>query len=186
MPRINLLPWREERREQREKQFKTATVGIVILAVLVTGYWYHMVDSDIAYQHRRNDYLKTEIKKVDKRLSAIKALKNKRKELRARMRIIEQLQQSRPQVVHLFDQLVRTLPDGVYLTSVKQKGSALHLDGIAQSSARISTYMRNISESHWLSDPDLSVIKARTKDDDHRKVFTLKAKIANPSKDKKP
>lgn len=180
MPRINLLPWREERRKRRKQQFNNAAVGIVVLAVLVVGYWHHAMSGNIDYQNQRNQYLQTQIASVDKRIAAIKDLKKTRKELLARMRIIEKLQQSRPQIVHLFDQLVRTLPDGIYLTSVSQKGDTLHLDGIAQSSARISTYMRNLADSEWLADPNLTVIKADNKGSLHRKQFTLTAKVTGP------
>ncbi|HET7308311.1 MAG TPA: PilN domain-containing protein [Gammaproteobacteria bacterium] len=182
MPRINLLPWREERRKRRQQQFNNAAAGIAVLAVLVVGYWLHTMNGNIDYQNQRNQYLKTEIASVDKRIAAIKDLKKTRKELLARMRIIEKLQQSRPQVVHLFDQLVRTLPDGVYLTSVSEKADTLHLDGIAQSSARISTYMRNIAGSKWLADPNLTVIKADNKGGLHRKQFTLTAQVTGPTK----
>lgn len=185
MPRINLLPWREERRERRQKQFKNSVAGIVILAVLVVGYWYHLVNKDIAYQRRRNDFLQEQISRLDKRIDKISDLKKQRKRLKARMRIIERLQQSRPQIVHIFDQLVRTLPDGIYLTRVNQNGNSLHIEGIARSSARISTYMRNISESKWLADPSLRVIKAQKEDGHHRKAFTMNATITSPSQSKK-
>jgi type IV pilus assembly protein PilN len=181
MPRINLLPWREERRRRREKQFKSAAVGIVVLAILVVGLWHHAMQTDISYQDQRNQYLKSQIARVDKRIQDIKKLKQTRKDLLARMRIIEQLQQSRPQVVHLFDQLVRTLPDGIYLTSANQKNSTLNLKGVAQSSARISTYMRNIDDSDWLADPNLSVIKSEDKNGHRRKAFTLNAQVTSPS-----
>ncbi|HET7369658.1 MAG TPA: PilN domain-containing protein, partial [Gammaproteobacteria bacterium] len=171
MPRVNLLPWREAQRKRRQKQFNNAAIGVAVLGVLVVGYWHHAMSASINYQDQRNSYLKTQITRVDKRIADIKDMQKTRKELLARMRIIEQLQQSRPQIVHLFDQLVRTLPDGIYLTSVSQSGDNLHLDGVAQSSARISTYMRNIAESDWLADPNLTVIKANgTKL--HRKQFS--------------
>lgn len=184
MPRINLLPWREEERTRREKQFKNAAIGIIVLAVLVVGYWHHAMSSDIDKQNMRNQFLESEITKLDKRIDEIESLRKTRKHLLARMRIIEQLQQSRPQIVHLFDQLVRTLPDGAHLNSVKQNGDTLRLKGIAQSSARISTYMRNISDSDWLADPNLAVIKARNKGGGHHKAFTLAAKVAAPADDK--
>ncbi|HET6725493.1 MAG TPA: PilN domain-containing protein [Gammaproteobacteria bacterium] len=184
MPRINLLPWREERRKRRQKQFNTSSIGVAILAALVVGYWHHTMSANIDYQNQRNRYLQTQISSVDKRIKDIKDLKETRKELLARMRIIEQLQQSRPQIVHLFDQLVRTLPDGIFLTSVNEQGDTLHINGIAQSSARISTYMRNIADSDWLADPNLTVIKATGKGPLHRKQFTLSATITGPSKGK--
>lgn len=184
MPRINLLPWREELRKRRQKQFNTAAVGTAVLAIVVVGYWNHAMSASIDYQNQRNNFLKTQISRVDKRIADIKDMQKTRKELLARMRIIEQLQQSRPQVVHLFDQLVRTLPDGIYLSSVAQTGDALKLDGVAQSSARISTYMRNIAESDWLADPNLTVIKANGDSKLHRKQFSLTAQVTGPAKGK--
>ncbi|HET7587761.1 MAG TPA: PilN domain-containing protein, partial [Gammaproteobacteria bacterium] len=150
----------------------------------VVGYWNHAMSASIDYQNQRNNFLKTQISRVDKRIADIKDMQKTRKELLARMRIIEQLQQSRPQVVHLFDQLVRTLPDGIYLSSVAQTGDSLKLDGVAQSSARISTYMRNIAESDWLADPNLTVIKANGDSKLHRKQFSLTAQVTGPAKGK--
>lgn len=186
MPRINLLPWREERRKRRQKQFNNSAVGIAILAALVVGYWHYAMNQAIDYQQGRNQYLEEQIARVDQKIQKIKDLKETREQLLARMRIIEQLQQARPRIVHVFDQLVRTLPEGIYLTSVSQSKNHLTLQGVAQSSARISTYMRNIAESDWLAHPNLTVIKAKDGERPHNKVFTLGAKITGPvSKDDK-
>lgn len=176
MPRINLLPWREARRKQQQQQFNVIAAGTAVLAIGVVA-WGHMTMADrIDYQNQRNQFLKTEIAHVDQRIKDIKDLKKTREQLLARMKIIAQLQQSRPEVVHLFDQLVRTLPDGVWLNSVKQNNDTLRLDGIAESSARVSAYMRNIDASDWLADPNLTVIKAKDSGNEHRKEFTLTAK----------
>jgi type IV pilus assembly protein PilN len=177
MPRINLLPWREERRKRRQKNFNAALAGAAILAIVVVGYWHHAMSQHIDYQHRRNQYLKTEISHLDKRIASIKTLKKQRKALVSRMKVIEKLQQSRPLAVHVFDQLIKTLPDGVYLTRVSEKGDTLNIKGDARSSARISTYMRNIANSDWLDHPNLTVIKDASKGGTHKKQFRLSAEI---------
>lgn len=176
MPRINLLPWREERRKQRQRDFNAAIAASAAVAVIAVMWWHSWMAGNIDYQNQRNRFLKTQISRVDKRIEEIKDLQNTRKQLLARMRIIERLQQSRPEIVHLFDQFVRTLPDGVYLTSLTQSGDKLTLHGIAQSSARVSAYMRSINDSDWLGDPNLTVIKADNKGTMHHKAFTLTAK----------
>ncbi|HET7674612.1 MAG TPA: PilN domain-containing protein [Gammaproteobacteria bacterium] len=176
MPRINLLPWREERRKQRQRDFNMAAAGCAAAAIGAVAWWHSWIAGNIDYQRQRNEFLKTQITRVDQRIKDIKDLQATREQLLARMKIIERLQQSRPEVVHLFDQLVRTLPDGVYLTSFTQKGSTLTLEGIANSSARVSAYMRNIDQSDWLGDPNLRVIKSNNKGSLRRKAFTLTAR----------
>jgi type IV pilus assembly protein PilN len=159
MPRINLLPWREEQRKQRLKNFgvwAAAAIGVGVATVL---YAHATMNRFIAHQNERNKYLETEIATLDKQIAEIQELEATKERLLARMQIIEQLQRSRPEVVHLFDELVRRLPDGVYLKSVKQTGSKLSITGVAQSSTRVSALMRNIDSSEWLKDPGLDKVE---------------------------
>jgi type IV pilus assembly protein PilN len=165
MPRINLLPWREEQRTLRRNQFFMAlgvTVGVAAI-ILVLGYitFNTVVDN----QRTRNDFLKAEIASLDIRIEAIIDLEEKKDNLLERMEIIEQLQRSRPGIVHVFEELVQTLPNGVYLTSVQQNGDRLEIAGSAESNTRVSALMRNIDQSEWLTAPDLEVVEVRADKD---------------------
>jgi type IV pilus assembly protein PilN len=174
MPRINLLPWREGQRKERKLAFAVA-MFIAAGAACVTAFFaYLMLGSMIQAQVRRNDQLRTEIKAVDKQIEEINNLENAKQKFIARMRIIEQLQRSRPEIVHVFDAIVRTLPDGVYLTSVKQTASKLKFEGVAQSSTRVSSFMRNIDGSDWLKNPELEVVQT-AKNSAPGSSFTLTA-----------
>jgi type IV pilus assembly protein PilN len=159
MPRINLLPWREGQRKERKLAFAVA-MGVAAVAACVTAFFaYLMMGSMIQAQVRRNDQLRVEIKQVDKQIEEINNLESAKQKFIARMKIIEQLQRSRPEIVHVFDEIVRTLPDGVYLTSVKQNAAKLKFEGVAQSSTRVSSFMRNIDGSDWLKNPELEVVQ---------------------------
>ena len=174
MPRINLLPWREDERKERKLAFTVAlgvsalAAGVVIFAV------YLMYGSMIDAQEARNTQLRIEIKKLDKQIEEINDLETSKQRFIARMDIIEKLQRSRPEIVHVFDEIVRTLPDGVYLTGVKQTDKKFRFDGVAQSSTRVSSFMRNIDGSEWLRNPELEVVKT-TKDKGPGSNFTLYA-----------
>ena len=159
MPRINLLPWREGQRKERKLAF-TVAIGVAALAAGVTTLVVYIgFGSMIDAQEARNEKLRNEIKLVDKQIEEINNLENAKQKFIARMHIIEELQRSRPEIVHVFDEIVRTLPDGVYLTAVKQTGTKLRFDGVAQSSTRVSSFMRNIDASDWLKNPDLEVVQ---------------------------
>jgi type IV pilus assembly protein PilN len=163
MPRINLLPWREGQRKERKLAFLVA-LGVAVLAAVVTTFAaYLMFDSMIAGQQRRNQLLRGQIKQLDKQIEEINSLETEKQRFIARMDVIEKLQRSRPGIVHVFDEIVKTLPDGVYLTGVQQvSGGAskrLKFDGIAQSSTRVSSFMRNIDASEWLRNPELEVVQ---------------------------
>jgi type IV pilus assembly protein PilN len=163
MPRINLLPWREDERKERKVAF-TVALGVSALAAgVVTFAVYLMYGSMIDAQEMRNSQLRSEIKKLDKQIEEINDLETSKQRFIARMDIIEKLQHSRPEIVHVFDEIVRTLPDGVYLTGVKQTDRKFKFDGVAQSSTRVSSFMRNIDGSEWLRNPELEVVKT-TKD----------------------
>ena len=163
MPRINLLPWREGQRKERKLAFLVA-LGVAVLAAVVTTFAaYLMFDSMIAGQQRRNQTLRTQIKQLDKQIEEINSLETEKQRFIARMDVIEKLQRSRPGIVHVFDEIVKTLPDGVYLTGVQQVSAGaskrLKFDGIAQSSTRVSSFMRNIDQSEWLRNPELEVVQ---------------------------
>ncbi|AVY65796.1 PilN domain-containing protein [Xanthomonas translucens pv. undulosa] len=190
MAKINLLPWRAERRKQREREFYAmlgfAALAGVLLALLVWFYY----DRQITGQNERNAYLQAEIEKVKAQNQEIDKLDEQKRRLLARKRVIEELQAKRSQMVHLFDSLVRTIPDGVVLTAVKQEGDILTLEGRSQSNARVSAYMRNLEGSGWMTNPELSVIEAKAQDKEAKGpivdakalpyVFTLKVKLPVP------
>ncbi|MFO1427070.1 MAG: PilN domain-containing protein [Steroidobacteraceae bacterium] len=159
MPRINLLPWREEQRKERKLAFLVALGAATVAALVVTFIVNLFYGSLISGQESRNERLNTEIRELDKQIEKINSLEEQKQKFIARMQIIEKLQRSRPEIVHVFDELVRTLPDGTYLTNVKQTGARLKIQGVAQSSTRVSTYMRNIDASQWLRNPELEVVK---------------------------
>jgi type IV pilus assembly protein PilN len=160
MPRINLLPWREAQRKERKLKFTVALGGAVVCAGVVAGAVYLLYNAMIDAQVARNDMLKAQIKILDRQIEEINDLEQTKRQFIARMQIIEKLQGSRPEIVHLFDQIVKTLPDGVYLTGVTQTGDHLKFTGVAQSSTRVSAFMRNIDSSQWMKNPTLEVIQS--------------------------
>jgi type IV pilus assembly protein PilN len=160
MPRINLLPWREAQRKERKLKFTVALGVAALCAGVVTGAVYLLYNAMIDAQVARNDMLKAQIKILDRQIEEINDLEQTKRQFIARMQIIEKLQGSRPEIVHLFDQIVRTLPDGVYLTGVTQTGDHLKFTGVAQSSTRVSAFMRNIDSSQWMKNPTLEVIQS--------------------------
>lgn len=161
MPRINLLPWRAAERKQRQQQLALWSVFAVAAAGIVTLLAWMTMAGRIQGQNERNALLNSEIEKLDQQITEILGLEAQRARMRARMDVIEKLQRSRPEVVHLFDQLVRTLPDGVYLSSVKQTEKRLELKGVAQSSTRVSALMRNLDASEWMDNPELEVVETK-------------------------
>ena len=160
MPKINLLPWREELRQKRKKDFIVALVGAALCGggAIYASKW--AVQQRVENQRARNGILQEEIRLLDEQIEEIRGLENQKERLVARMRIIEELQQSRPLVVHLFDELVATLPEGTNLTRVEQTGERVALTGIASSTTRVASLMRNIEDSEWLRTPELGSIEA--------------------------
>lgn len=181
MARINLLPWRAERRKQRQKEsglmLGAAAVGGVVLSFLLVSFY----NGQISGQEERNAYLDQQITEVDKKIKEIEELDKKKAKLLARKEVIEKLQSNRSQMVHLFDSLVRTIPDGAVLTAIKQDSETLTLEGRAQSNARVSTYMRNLEGSGWMTKPDLSIIEAKGFEKGLPYEFRLQVKLANPN-----
>ena len=163
MPRINLLPWREAERKRKRQEFYLSLGAALATAALVTllGQW--QMNSAIKHQQARNDYLTGEIALLDKQIEEINGLDAQKQRLLARMEIIETLQRSRPEIVHIFDEIVRVLPEGVYLTYLRQSGTRFELRGVAQSSTRVSSFMRNIDASEWLAEPTLQIVQTNTK-----------------------
>ncbi|MEJ1966156.1 MAG: PilN domain-containing protein [Gammaproteobacteria bacterium] len=160
MPRINLLPWRNEERKERKLAFFVAIGGATLAAAVAAFAAYLLLNSMIDGQIERNARLRTEIKLLDKQIEEINNLESSKQKYIARMEIIEKLQRSRPEIVHLFDEIARQLPEGVYLTGVKQTDKRLKFDGVAQSSTRVSAFMRNIDASDWLRNPELEVVQS--------------------------
>jgi type IV pilus assembly protein PilN len=181
MTRINLLPWREELRQERKKQFVVYIVLTLILAVGIVGLIHFQMASKIDYQLSRNQFMQNEIKKLDEEIAEISDLQKVRRSLLERMEVIQDLQGSRPSIVHLFTEIVATVPNGVYLESLSQTGGNLLMNGEAESNARVSTYMRNLSKSEWLKDPNLTVIEIEDKQVNRISTFTLTVKQTSPN-----
>jgi type IV pilus assembly protein PilN len=159
MPRINLLPWRAQLREKRKKEFLTALLAAVLLGGALAYGYKLTLQAQIRGQGQRNTVLREEIAALDLQIEEINTLEAQKERLLARMEIIDQLQMSRPGVVHLLDELVSTLPEGTYLTEVKQTSERIEIAGSAQSSTRVAALMRNIDASEWLRDPGLDVVE---------------------------
>jgi len=180
MPRINLLPWREAERKQKRQEFGVGAVAALLLAGVITFAVNWQMSSAIDNQNERNQYLKGEIANLDKQIAEILDLEQRKQRLKSRIEVIEQLERSRPEIVHVFDQLVRTLPDGIYLTGVKQTERKLSIKGVAQSSTRVASFMRNIDQSEWLTDPALDILETKGNATDGGSEFTLNASQENP------
>jgi type IV pilus assembly protein PilN len=161
MPRINLLPWREAERKRKRQEFIVGVAVAAVVALLLGLLAKFQIQSSVDHQNARNQIIKDEIAKVDKDITTILGLESQRDRLLARMDVIEQLQRSRPGIVHLFDQMVRTIPDGVYFTAIEQSGARVKITGLAQSGTRVSALMRNIEASEWMADPSLEKVETK-------------------------
>jgi len=182
MARINLLPWREDRREQRRKRFLLVLVGVLAGSAGALLMANQVISSAIERQIARNDYIGKQIAVVDERIKQISDLKARRQQLVERMRIIQDLQGNRPVSGRIFDQLARTLPDGVYFTEVKMAGKTLSITGAAQSNNRVSDLMRNLDQSDWFDAPSLTEVKATTAGQvDQTNVFQLTVRQTQPA-----
>ena len=173
---INLLDWRAKLREERKREFGVMTGGafglgaVLILAAILN------VNGKINTQTDRNGLLQQQIVEMDQKIKEIQDLEKTKANLLARMRVIEELQQSRAASVHFFDEIVNTLPEGVYLTMLKQSGAEVEIQGVAESNGRVSTYMKNLESSEWFANPKLVVIKTAEKNKSRTSEFTLKVK----------
>ncbi len=173
MAGINLLPWREAARKKSQQQFVMSVVTAVALGVFVVGAGYTYMEGRISYQNQRNHYIQNEIKRLDVALKEIKTLDANRKALLDRISVIERLQSTRPAIVHLFDEMVNALPKGLYLSKLSQKEDKIKLEGKAESSARVSSYMNRLNASPWLSSSDLNTIKVDSKNNNRLRYFSL-------------
>jgi len=177
---INLLPWREELRQEQKKQFTVLTLLMMTLAGFIVLLMYVQMSAEIDYQLSRNAFMGSEIAKLDEQIAEIRDLKKVRRSLVERMEVIQDLQRSRPSIVHLFTEIVSTVPNGVYLQTLSQSGNNLLMNGEAESNARVSTYMRNLDNSDWLKNPNLTVIEIEDIKVNRISTFTLTVKQTSP------
>lgn len=173
MAHINLLPWREERRKDRQIQFYIALGAGLVFAVVILYLATAFADSLIDEQNQRNAYLQQEISKLDRQIKEIQDLERQRDRLLARMQVIQELQRSRPKIVRVFDSLVRTVPEGIHLDRVERTGTMLSFDGVAQSNARVSVFMRHLDEHPEFGESRLKVIQRTASRDDAIRKFSL-------------
>ena len=173
MPSINLLPWREAERLKRQRDFGMAMGAAVVAAIAVVMLSMLAYSQMISAQNLRNDRLKAEIVELEKSIAEIDGLEQQKERLLARMEIIEELQKSRPEIVHLFDELARQLPEGVYLTGMKQTGARVEIRGVAQSSTRVSALMRQIDASEWLGDPEVERVETKQSGSSRQSEFVV-------------
>ncbi|MDH0700797.1 PilN domain-containing protein [Pseudomonas toyotomiensis] len=182
MARINLLPWREQLREERKQRFLVSLVGVLVVAAGFVFLGDQLLNGAIEQQNARNEFIKREIAVLDARIKEISELKARRQQLLERMKIIQDLQGNRPIIGRVFDQLVRTLPDGVYFSSVKMGGKKIDILGAAESNNRVSNLMRNLDASEWLGSPNLTQVKATTAGAlDQANVFQLSVQQTQPA-----
>jgi len=181
MTRINLLPWRDELRKQQQKDFLTAILMAIGMTASILLYVHVYINGAIEYQQQRNRYLGSQIAQLDKKIKKINELDKQKNMLIAKMEVIQRLQGSRPEIVHLFDEIAKTIPDGVHITQLAQSGRTLTFLGKTQSNARVSAYMRNLEHSSWISHPRLNIIQTPSKSK-HKRVsdFTLVVKQMRP------
>ncbi|MBN4078612.1 PilN domain-containing protein [Gammaproteobacteria bacterium AH-315-C21] len=175
MTRINLLPWREMQRAEQRRQFTSMMVGAVVLMAGIIALVHINMAGQISAQESRNGYLGQQIAIVDKEIAEIKDLEKEKEKLLARMNVIQELQSRRPQIVRLFDDIPRLLPDGAYLISIEQSGDQILMQGLAQSNSRVSSLMRNVDSSAWLQIPKLDVIENKSGNKESGRSFRLRA-----------
>jgi type IV pilus assembly protein PilN len=180
MANINLLPWRQERREKLKKEFLIIFGAFAAVAVVVVLLWQLLLTTAIANQEKRNSYLTDRIKELDLQVAEIAALKKQKQELVERMQVIQSLQGNRPEIVHIFDELVRTLPDGVFYTSVIRTAADISLIGTAESNNRVSSLMRQLDASEWFASPSLKLVKANKAIGEQATDFSMTVKLTPP------
>lgn len=176
MARINLLPWREERRKYLQQQFLITVAVFIVITLCIWGGVHLANNARIQYQNVRIQFLQTHINNIEKKIEEIKALEKEKQKLKSRIGAIEQLQTNRPLIVLLFDELMNSLPDGVSIISIKQNNDVIAISGVAESNARVSSFMRKLEESEWLGSAKLDVIEAKSQDDRRISNFTMSFK----------
>ena len=180
MAQINLLPWRDERRQEQKKEFLTILALVVFLGAGLVLLADRVVNSQIDNQNARNEYLKTNIRELDKMVAEIRDLQKKRNQLIERMRVIQELQGNRPIIVRVLDQLVRTIPDGVFYTSLSSDEKTITINGVAESNNRVSSLMRRLDASDWLQNPNLDRVSAAPTYGDQATTFNLTVQVQLP------
>lgn len=184
MPHINLLPWREELRAAKQRQFTTALAGAAIVTAMAVVFVHFQMTSMISSQDQRNKYLETTIKKVEKEIEEIRTLKQDKARLLARMQVIQKLQSSRPEIVHLFEELATATPKGVFLLDAKRSEDMLNITGVANSNDSVSLFMRNLDASAWFKNPKLNIIDSAKKEFPSSSWFRLEVTQSRPKKQK--
>ncbi|MCB1631149.1 MAG: PilN domain-containing protein [Pseudomonadales bacterium] len=180
MAKINLLPWREQRRERLRKEFLAVLGAVVAVGVLVAVLGHIVIDGRITHQNERNEYLRSHIRELDKQVAEIKDLHTRRNQLLDRMKVIQDLQGTRPLIVHIFDEIVRTLPDGVFFRGMERKGQTITIRGTAESNNRVSSLMRRLDASEWFSAPALKAVTANPRFGDQANDFELTVQVSTP------
>ena len=173
MSNINLLPWRDQYRQERKQEFLTVLVGFVVFAAFAGYLWVSSVEAAIADQNTRNKMLKDEIASLEKKVAEIEELKKRRAELVSRMKVIQDLQGTRPVIVRYFDEMVRAVPDGVYLATLVRSGKVIKIEGVAESNNRVSSFMRNLDNSDWFVAPNLTSVKAAPESGEQASAFQM-------------
>lgn len=184
MPRINLLPWREQLREKRQRQFISVGVGAAVLMGLLIVLAHIEVTNMTDNQNARNRFLEETISAVEKEIQEIKTLQEDKKALLARMEVIQQLQRSRPEIVHIFEEIANATPKGVYLLNASRKSDLLEIEGVADSNDNVSSFMRQLNASAWLTNPRLEVIDSSKKEFPDSSWFKLTVKQAEQKTNK--
>ncbi|MCB1856013.1 MAG: PilN domain-containing protein [Pseudomonadales bacterium] len=185
MAHINLLPWREERRQELKKDFLVTSGLVLLLAVGLVLLGDRIVNGQIENQKARNQYLVDNIKILDEQVAEIRELEKKRNQLLDRMRVIQELQGNRPIIVRVLDQLVRTVPDGVFYTNLQTNDKTISIRGVAESNNRVSSLMRRLAASDWLANPNLDAVRAAPEFGDQANTFNLTVQIQAPESEKK-
>ncbi|WP_323845877.1 PilN domain-containing protein [Microbulbifer magnicolonia] len=183
MAKINLLPWRQEYRAQKQKEFQQVALLVVMAAGVFAFLWMKTVDGQVASQNERNQLLQTEIAALDKQVREIKDLKKRRQQLIDRMRVIQELQGNRPLAVRYFDEMVRATPEGLWLTDLKRKGNAMEIAGVAESNNRVSSFMRNLDQSDWYESPNLTGVTAKPEFGEQASAFQLTVNVSGRKKE---
>lgn len=180
MAKINLLPWREAYRKEKKDQFIAILIGVFIAAALLAYLWISSVESAIDNQNARNHLLETEIAVLEKQVQEIAELKKIRDDLLTRIKVIQDLEGTRPVIVRYFDEFVRAVPDGVYLNAATRTGDVISIDGIAESTNRVSSFMRNLDQSDWFADPSLISVTAAPDEGEQASSFKMTVRTSAP------
>ncbi len=183
MTNINLLPWREELRQEKKKEFFTLFGMVLLLLAVIAFAWDRLENARIENQQERNQLLKTEIAKLDKQVAEIRELKKRRQQMLDRMQVIQSLQSNRPEIVKIFDEFVRSVPDGVYFEKMERKGSAISLVGYAESTNRVSALMRKLDAAEKFANPNLTVVEADETLGEQGSRFEMRVNLKTPQTD---